>query len=68
MAEKYIQLNADECVAWVHRLERFSERFSQKGDENNAKMMYVCSILMAKFSLDVQCQETGPFPIEPGDC
>jgi hypothetical protein len=64
--EETFTLSVEECLRWVDRLERFSTGFEQKGDENNAKLMSVCSILMSKLALDVECQLTGPFPTKAG--
>ncbi len=62
------ELTVEECVRWIERLERFSIRFEEKGDRDNAKLMDICSMLMGQLALDVECQTATPFPIKTGDC
>jgi hypothetical protein len=55
------EITIEDLQKWVERLERFGDRFEEKDDWDNAKLMQLCSILMSKFALDVEVQQTSPF-------
>lgn len=60
-------LSVDECVRWTERLQRYSTRFEEGGDIENAKLMRVCSILMDKLTLDVASAVSEPI-VTHGAC
>lgn len=63
-----LKITIEECIGWVRQLETFSDMFYDRGDDDVAKMMEVCSMLMNQLADEVQAKKVNPFPVTPGRC
>lgn len=62
------EITTVDCVKWLDRLERFTDKFEERGDVENARLMHLCAVLLQEFTLKVEAQSLNSiFPITGGE-
>lgn len=60
-------ISPEMAAAWAEKLAKIAQNLNNKEKEEEAKMMYLCSLLMVDLVTNLECQRlVNPFPIVPG--
>jgi hypothetical protein len=62
-----LDVSAETVAIWTQKLAGIAKNLSNKNKEEEAKMMYICSLLMGELVTKIECEQlTSPFPTLPG--
>ena len=62
-----LDISAETAAVWADKLSRIAKGLHTKDKEEEAKMMYICSLLMGDLVTRIECEQlTNPFPTTPG--
>ena len=60
-------ITSEMAAAWSDKLSKIAKNLYNKDKPEEAKMMYLCSLLMTDLVTEIECKQLiSPFPTTPG--